>query len=77
MRPWSYRLTVLGNAVVWLLVGLHLPTLHELTDHGWAAPAFVRAVTAVLALAGAGLLWALLRTPPRGAGVSRHDAAAA
>ncbi len=74
MRPWSYRLTVLGSAVAWLLVGLHLPTLHELADHGWAAPAPVRAVTALLALAGSGLLWTLLRTPPRKAARSGHDA---
>lgn len=76
MRPSSYRLTVLGNAVTWLLVGLHLPTLHELTDHGWAAPTSVRVVTALLALAGAGLLWALLRTPSSRDRVPRNDAAA-
>lgn len=76
MRARTYQLTVLGNALVWLLVGLHLPTLHELTDHGWAAPLSVRAVTTVLALADAGLLWALLRTPPRQAAGPSHDAAA-
>ena len=64
MRSWPYRLTVFGNALVWLLVGLHLPTVHELMDHGWAAPPSVRVVTALLALLGAALLWALLRTAP-------------
>ena len=72
MRSWSYRLMVLGNALVWLLVGLHLPTLHELMDHGWAAPPSVRVMTALLALLGAGLLWTLLRTAPfRHAGPDR------
>ena len=77
MRPWPYRLTVLGSALAWLLLGLHLPTLHELTDHGWSPPARVLAMTALLALAGAGALWALLRTPPgRGTGPGHDDAAA-
>jgi len=74
MRPWSYRLTVLGSALAWLLVGLHLPTVHELADHGWTAPASVRALTALLALVGA--LWALLRTPPRGGAEPGHGTAA-
>ena len=65
MRPTSYRLTVLANAIVWLLVGLHLPTLHELTDHGWGAPTSVRVATAFLAITGAALAWLLLRRAPR------------
>jgi hypothetical protein len=76
MRSPRYRLTVLGNTVVWLLVGLHLPTTHELMDHGWAAPASVRVMTAVLALVGAGLLWVLLRPAPGNAATSGRDGAA-
>jgi hypothetical protein len=60
----SYRLTVMGCAVAWLLVGLHLPTLHEVLDHHPLPPPSVLAMTAVLALAGVASLWALLRKPP-------------
>jgi hypothetical protein len=60
----SYRLTVVGCALAWLLVGLHLPTVHEVLDHERIPPASVLAMTAVLALAGVAALWALLRKPP-------------
>ena len=74
MRPRSYRLTVLGSALIWLLVGLHLPTVHEVFDHGWRPPTSVLAMTIVLALAGVGTLWALLRRPPHAAGGRGLDA---
>ena len=32
MQLRNYRLTVVGCALSWLLVGLHLPTLHEVLD---------------------------------------------
>lgn len=64
MRPLSYRLTVLGSALTWMLLGLHLPTLHEVIDHGWRPPMPVLVMTIVLALVGVGTLWALLRRPP-------------
>ncbi|MDF1505928.1 hypothetical protein [Roseisolibacter sp. H3M3-2] len=60
-----YRRTVVGCALLWFLVGLHAPTLHELLDHGWRAPASVVAMTALLAALGVAAVWALLRAPAR------------
>lgn len=60
-----YRLTVVACAVLWLMVGLHLPVLHQIIDHGRVpSPAVLTALTlnAVLAVAG---LWILLRAPAR------------
>lgn len=68
MRPMSYRLTLIGSALAWLLLGLHLPTLHEVIDHGWRPPMAVLVMMIVLALAGLGTLWMLLRASPRGTG---------
>ena len=62
MRLWPYGLTVVGSALTWLLVGLHLPTPHDLAEHGWSPPARVLVATALLVLAGSLALWALLRT---------------
>jgi hypothetical protein len=60
-----YRLTVVGCALSWLMVGLHLPILHEIIDHGrvphWTVLAIVSLFT-VVAVAG---LWVLLRAPHR------------
>ena len=58
-----YRLTVVVCAISWLLVGLHLPTLHELTDHGYSPQWTVLGITVLLALVGAACVRALLRTP--------------
>ena len=62
-----YRLTVVGCALSWLLVGMHLPMLqhltndiaHERSSHDW----LVVAMTALLAVAGIAGLWMLLRSP--------------
>jgi len=63
MTTRSYRLTVVGCAIAWLLLGLHLPTPHELMDHGRVPGPPVLAVSAVLAVIGTAALWALLRAP--------------
>lgn len=68
MRPLTYRLTVLGSALTWMLLGLHLPTLHEVFDHGWRPPMAVLVMTIALALVGVATLWALLRASPRPSG---------
>jgi hypothetical protein len=56
-------LTLVGCALAWLLLGLHLPTAHELMDHGRVPPPPVLAMSMVLAAAGIATLWALLRAP--------------
>ena len=61
----SYRLTVVGCALAWFLVGLHLPTLHELRHDGFAPHWTVLAMLAFLAVAAVAALWALLRAPTR------------
>lgn len=61
----SYRLTVVGCALAWFLVGLHLPTLHELQHEGFAPHWTVLAMLAFLAVAAVAALWALLRAPAR------------
>jgi hypothetical protein len=62
----SYRLTVIGCALSWFLVGLHLPALHEMTHHGRAPQWPALALVSLLAVAAVAGLWALLRTPARG-----------
>ena len=60
-----YRLAVVACAVLWLMLGLHLPVLHQIAYHGrMPSPTVLVALTlnAVLALAG---LWILLRAPTR------------
>lgn len=60
-----YRLTVVACAVLWLMVGLHLPVLHQIIDHGRVpSPGVLTALilNTVLAVAG---LWILLRAPAR------------
>lgn len=68
MRTRTYRLTVLGSALAWMLLGLHLPTLHEVMDHGWRPPVAVLAMTIVLAMVGTWTVWTLLRATPRASG---------
>lgn len=63
MTTRSYRFTVVGCALAWLLLGLHLPTAHELLDHGRVPPPPVLAMSMVLAAIGTVMLWALLRAP--------------
>ncbi len=63
MTTRAYRSTVVGCALAWLLLGMHLPTSHELMDHGWLPSPPVLAVSVVLAVIGAATLWALLRAP--------------
>jgi len=59
----SYRLTVVGCALAWFLVGLHLPTLHELRHDGFAPHWTVLAMLAFLAVVAVAALRALLRAP--------------
>jgi hypothetical protein len=63
MTTRAYRLTVVGCALAWLLLGMHLPTSHELMDHGRVPPPPVLAMSMVLAAIGTTTLWILLRVP--------------
>ena len=56
-----YKLTVLGCVLSWFLVGLHVPALHHIVDHGAAPSAGVLGATSLLAVAGIAALWRLLR----------------
>ena len=72
----SYTVTVLGCALAWLLVGLHLPVFHDL-GHADAAPHWgLIALTLVLIVLALGGTASLLRAPSRwGGGESRPPAA--
>lgn len=58
-----YRLAVLGCALSWLLVGLHLPAVHQMTHHGEALPWSVMVIVSLIAVVAVGVLWTLLRAP--------------
>jgi uncharacterized membrane protein len=70
MSERSYRYTVLASALVWFLLGLHAPVLHQITHHNRMPDATVLIIMAVLAMAGVVSVVALLRGRPGGA-VSR------
>ena len=61
MTERSYRWTVLASAVVWFLLGLHAPMLHQITHHNRMPDTTVLIVMAVLAVAGVVSVLALLR----------------
>ena len=68
MRAGYYRLTVIGCALAWFMVGLHFPMLHEITDHGASVSWPVMVIVAFLIVAAVAGLWALLRAPAKWAG---------
>ena len=61
----SYRLTVIGCALAWFLVGLHIPSLHGMTHEGQSPHWGVVAITLLLGIGAVVGLWALLRSPDR------------
>lgn len=65
MSTRSYRLTVLGCAMSWFMLGLHVPTLHAITHHGRAVHWPVVAGVTFLLAAGIAAAWVLLRAPQR------------
>ena len=66
MSERSYRSTVLASALVWFLLGLHAPILHQLTHHHRMPDTTVLVVVALLAVAGIAAVLALLRAPASG-----------
>ena len=67
MSERAYRSTVLASALVWFLLGLHAPVVHQITYHHRMPDTTVLVVVAVLAVLGIVCLVALLRAP-RGGG---------
>jgi len=68
----SYRLTVLGSALVWFLLGLHSPVLHQITHHNRMPDTMVLVVMAALAILGVVCVRALWRAPRFGGGAGPH-----
>ena len=66
-----HRLLLLACATSWFLVGLHVPALHEMTDHGGPLDATVVAIVALLAVTAIVTLWRLLHAPARADGGGR------
>jgi type III secretory pathway component EscU len=64
-----YRSILLISTVVWFLIGLHTPALHQVTHHGTGLPMTVLAAIVTLIVVGIVCLWALLRAPTR---LQRH-----
>jgi hypothetical protein len=60
-----YRLTVVVCAISWFMVGLHLPTLHQMIDHGRAPNWIVLAILSCFSLIALAGIWILLRAPNR------------
>lgn len=66
MSERSYRSTVLASALVWFLLGLHAPMVHQITRHHRMPDTTVLVVMSALAVAGVVSLLALLRSGPTG-----------
>jgi hypothetical protein len=61
MHAWIYRLVVVGSMLSSFLVGLHVPMLHDILEHGATPRWDVMAVTLLLAVGAAAGTWRLLR----------------
>lgn len=66
MSTGRYRLIVLGCALGWFMVGLHVPLVHGITHHGRMPHWSVLATTVLPVVAAVAALWALLRAPRPG-----------
>ena len=62
-----HRLWVIGCVLSWFLLGLHMPALHEVVDHGHDMGLHVLTGMTVLLVLGIASTWHLLRAdwPPR------------
>ena len=65
MSSRAYQLTVIGCALSWFLVGLHMPALHGITHHGRTPHWSMLMVIGLLALAACAGVAVLLRAPSR------------
>lgn len=66
MSTRTYRLTVIGCALAWFLVGLHIPALHGMTHDGQTTHWDVVAITLLLGIGAVAGLLVLLRRPTSG-----------
>jgi cytochrome c oxidase assembly factor CtaG len=73
MSERSYRVTVLVSALVWFLLGMHSPVLHQFTHHNRTPDTTVLVVIAVLAILGIVCVLALWRAPRFGGGAGPHE----
>lgn len=64
-----YRLLVIGCALSWLMLGLHVRALHVLTHPGHPISWLVLSLTALFGIVGIACLALLLRAPSRGSSV--------
>jgi hypothetical protein len=67
MSERSYKSTVLVSALLWFLLGLHAPVVHQVTHHHRMPDTTVMIVVALLAIAAVVAVLALLRAPMSGA----------
>jgi hypothetical protein len=58
-----YRLLVIGCALSWLMLGLHVRALHALTHPGHSISWAVLSLTALFGIVGIACLGLLLRAP--------------
>lgn len=58
-----YRTTLLVSAFSWLMIGMHLPALHQITHHGRGVPLSVVGAVVTLVVIGTVSLWVLIRAP--------------
>jgi hypothetical protein len=58
-----YRLTVIGSALAWFLLGAHLPVLHQITHHGRTPSWTVMLAVMVVTLAALAGVVVLVRAP--------------
>lgn len=63
MHMRTYRLVVIGSILSSFLVGLHVPALHDIVDHGAAPRWDVLTVTLLLAVSTVAGACVLLRMP--------------
>ncbi|HEX7980503.1 MAG TPA: hypothetical protein VF461_18010 [Gemmatimonadaceae bacterium] len=61
MSERSYQSTVVASAIVWFMLGLHAPLLHQITHHNRMPDTTVLIIMAALAVAGVVSVVALLR----------------
>ena len=65
MSAFTYRLVVMGSLVASFLVGMHMPLLHEVVEHGASPFSAAIIFTLVLFVATIAGGWALLRQAGR------------